>query len=87
MLKRLWPVLLLAGCAYQSDTTTVTPVGPGTYAVAGRAGQYAGGSQGGLSLAMQKANAYCQAEGQRATIKSVQPQAGGATVYFICQAP
>ena len=88
MVKKLLPIVLLSGCAYHSETTAVTPVGNGTYAVSGRSGQYAGGAQGGQMMAMQKANAFCAADGGKAVVvRAIQPQAGGATVYFRCTPP
>jgi len=76
--------LLLGGCNYMSETTEVTPIGGDTYSVAGRSGDYAGGQQQGQTLALQKANAYCKAEGQRMRLLAVQPQPGGSTVLFRC---
>ena len=84
MLKKLWPVILVAGCAYQSGTGDVVPVGNGKYSVAGRAGQYAGGTQAGQTLALKKANAFCEAEGQKAVVDAVQGQPWGGTAFFHC---
>jgi hypothetical protein len=85
LMKRvLSPALLLGGCAYTTSSTEVTPAGPDTYMVGASAGQYAGGMQQGQSLALQKANGYCQSRSLAVRVVGIQPQPGGATIMFRC---
>lgn len=78
--------MLLGGCAYTTSTTEVAPMGLDTYSVGATAGHYVGGSAEARSLALQKANGYCQQQGRQMKAVAVEPADTRTNVTFQCLA-
>lgn len=76
--------LLAGGCAYQTSTTAVAPMGGDMYSVGASAGAYAGGSSEARSLALQKAGTHCSSMGRNLAVRSVEPAGGRVDVTFQC---
>ena len=79
--------LLLGGCAYTTSSTEVAPMGGNTYSVGATAGQYVGGSAEARSIALRKANAYCEARDRQSKVLAVEPAGIRTNVTFQCLAP
>lgn len=83
-MRALILVLLLGGCAYTKETTSVTPIGPDTYSVGASAGQYVGGSSEARSLAFRKASDYCNEGSRQIRVIGVEPAGIRTNVTFQC---
>ncbi len=86
MKKIMAVTLLLSGCAYTTSTTEVAPMGLDTYSVGATAGHYVGGSAEARSLALQKANGYCQRQNLQTKVVAIEPAGERANVTFQCLA-
>lgn len=86
-MRVLFLALLLGGCAYMTETTEVSQIGPNTYSVGATAGHYAGGSPQARSLAIQKANAYCAQQDRQTNVIAIEPAGVRANVAFQCVQP
>jgi len=83
-------VMLLSGCMTTSD---VISTGPDTYLLSSAACPACGGSTKAITLALQKASAYCSERGKVMLRKSVTKEnlnyagAGGSSLEFRCLDP
>jgi hypothetical protein len=86
MKQAIFAALLLGGCAYTTSTTDIAPMGLDTYSVGATAGHYVGGSAEARSLALQKANGYCQRQSLQTKVVAIEPAGERANVTFMCLA-
>lgn len=67
----------VAGCA---STSSVVPIGPGTFHVSAQVAPVRGGVDAARPLALKEAAAFCASRGQQVVVKTIE----GADVTFRC---